>query len=378
MQEWMTIVDAKPIQRIARLTPLADVLAMIDARVAAVAPRMCDVAAGLGRTLAQDVVASARPEAAISLRDGWAVEAAQLADAGPYAPVAFASFPSQVDVGDPLPPGTDTVAPLDAIHIHGERAEAIAPVAPGDGVLAAGADAVAGVALRRAGERVRSIDATVFAAAGVREVTMREPRIRVACGSTTRTAVIDAATAALARAIESAGGKSVDRAQTILENALNDINADAIIAVGGTGSGRHDGSVRALARLGRVEAHGIAVSPGETAAFGFVGARPVLLVPGRIDAALTIWLLIGRPLIAKLAGRSVEDTSAAHALTRKATSNLGLTELVPVRRSRDGVEPLASGYLPLTSLAHGDGWIVIPADSEGYPAGTAVTVRPWP
>ena len=60
------------------------------------------------------------------------------------------------------------------------------------------------------------------------------------------------------------------------------------------------------------------------------------------------------------------------------TSNLGLTELVPVRRSGDGVEPLASGYLPLTSLAHADGWIVIPPDSEGYAPGTPVAVRPWP
>jgi molybdopterin biosynthesis enzyme len=40
--------------------------------------------------------------------------------------------------------------------------------------------------------------------------------------------------------------------------------------------------VKTLARLGQVEAHGIAVSPGETAAFGFAGARPVLLIPGRL------------------------------------------------------------------------------------------------
>ena len=110
-------------------------------------------------------------------------------------------------------------------------------------------------------------------------------------------------------------------------------------------------AVRTLAQLGRVEAHGIAVSPGETAAFGFVGKRPVLLIPGRLDAALAVWLLIGRHLIAKLAGGSVEDTPAMLPLKRKVTSTIGLTELVPVRCARTAMaEPLASGYLSFKAL----------------------------
>jgi molybdopterin biosynthesis enzyme len=282
-------------------------------------------------------------------------------------------------VGDPLPAGTDAVAPLDAVTVRGDRAEVVAPVASGDGVLAAGADCVAGVVLRRKGERVRSIDVAVFAAAGISAVTIREPRLRIACGSATRSALIDAAIAALTRAVDGAGGKVRAGAQVSpLEQALNDENADAVIVIGGTGSGRNDRSVHALARLGRVEAHGMAIAPGETAAFGFIGKRPVLVVPGRIDAALTVWLLLGRPLLARLAGTSEKEIAEIVPLTRKVTSNLGLTELIPVRRNGDGVEPLASGYLPLTALAHADGWIVIPPDSEGYAQGTSLAVRPWP
>jgi molybdopterin biosynthesis enzyme len=55
-----------------------------------------------------------------------------------------------------------------------------------------------------------------------------------------------------------------------------------------------------------------------------------------------------------------------------------MTELVPVRCSTGVAEPLGSGYLSLTALARSDGWIVVPADSEGFPAGTQVAVRPWP
>jgi molybdopterin biosynthesis enzyme len=365
-------------QRIVRLTSLGDVLAVIDAGVAAVAPRAVAVEPALGRTLAEDVVASGRPATAIALRDGWAVEAAALVDAGLYAPVTFPALPPQVGVGDPLPPGANAVAPIDGITMRGRIAQADAPVAPGDGVLAAGADALPGEPLRHKGERVRSIDLAVFAAAGISQIVVRDPRIRIACGSAAHSDVIDAAIAMLMRSVESAGGKVLERAQMTLESALNDTAADAVVAVGGTGSGRHDGSVCTLARLGRIEMHGIAIAPGETSAFGFVADRPVLLAPGRIDAALAAWLLIGQPLLARLAATSEPDLGATLPLVRKVASRLGLTELVPVRWHDDGVEPLASGYLPLTALSKSDGWITVPADSEGYPAGTSVAVRPWP
>jgi len=65
-------------------------------------------------------------------------------------------------------------------------------------------------------------------------------------------------------------------------------------------------------------------------------------------------------------------------LIGKVASTVGLTELVLVRRAADGVEPLASKYPPLATLAHADGWIVIPAASEGFPPGARVAVRPLP
>ncbi len=76
-------------QRISRLTPLSAVLALIDTRVGAVAPQKSAVEAALGLTLAEDVVAAKRPSRPIALRDGFAVEAATVADAGPYVPVAL-------------------------------------------------------------------------------------------------------------------------------------------------------------------------------------------------------------------------------------------------------------------------------------------------
>jgi molybdopterin molybdotransferase len=365
------------IQRISRLVPLRAILDLIESRVSPVKARKCATAAAVGLTLAQDLVTAARPTNSIALADGFAVEAAAIADAGPYAPALLAALPQWIEAGAAMPGGTDAVAPLDAITQHGARVEAVAPVVAGQGVLPAGGDAAAQTLLRRAGERLRSVDCAVAAAVGFAELSVREPRIWIARGRAAPTPPIDAGLAMLTRCVGQAGG-AIHGESTSLHDALARDEADAVIALGGTGGGRDDESVRTLARLGRVEAHGIAVSPGETAAFGFAGERPVLLIPGRLDAAFALWLLVGRHLVAKLAAGSVVDAPTVMPLKRKVTSTIGMTELVPVACDGDVAEPLGSGYLSFAALTRSDGWIVVAADSEGFPAGAEVAVRPWP
>jgi molybdopterin biosynthesis enzyme len=104
----------------------------------------------------------------------------------------------------------------------------------------------------------------------------------------------------------------------------------------------------------------------------------VLLIPGRLDAAFALWLLVGRYLVAKLAGGKVEDMPALVPLKRKVSSSISLVELIPVSCAGGVAEPLASGYLSLESLSRSDGWITVPAESEGFAAGTPVAVTPWP
>ena len=364
-------------QRIGRLTALSVVLSLIETRVGAAAQTKTPLTGARGFTLAEDVIGSARPPHAMALRDGFPVDSALVADAGSYMPIPLPLTTRRIDVGEPLPAGTDAVLPLDAVALRDHRAEAIAPAVAGEGVLAAAADVVEQAPLRRAGERVRAIDLAVMRAAGIGDVSLRLPKIHVVWGGDARSEPIEAALATIVRLAAEAGGVVTGNADP-LEPALGDSETDAVIAVGGTGSGRRDAVVQTLARLGRVEVHGIAISPGETAAFGLIATRPVLLVPGRLDAALAVWLLIGRHVVAKLAGGRVEDWSTTLPLKRKVTSTIGLVELVPVSCAGGMAEPLASGYLSLTSLAESDGWIVVPADSEGFAEGTPVAVRPWP
>jgi molybdopterin biosynthesis enzyme len=363
-------------QRIARLTPLADVLARLDALVKPAAPREVETVAAAGRLLSGDVNAGLHPRGPLALRDGWAVRAELTTDASSYAPAPLAAA-TLIDAGEPMPAGTDAVAPLDVVMERVGRAEIIAPVAAGDGVLSAGADADRQTMFTRGGRRLTPIQAAALAAAGVTRVAVCEPRVRLVRARAAGDAVIDAVVGLIAGEIAAAGGRVPDDAAE-LEAALADDAADAVVAIGGTGSGRHDAAVRTLARVGRLEVHGIALAPGETAAFGFIGPRPVLLLPGRLDAALAVWLVIGRHLLARLSGVADERPATKASLARKVASTLGLAEVVPVRLRDGAADPIASGYLPLSVLAQADGWLLVPANSEGYPPGAEVMIRPWP
>ncbi|ARP98769.1 molybdopterin-binding protein [Pseudorhodoplanes sinuspersici] len=367
--------DIAATQRIARLAPLADVLALLS-RIAPVAAREVPVAQALGHVLATDAIAAkAQPATALAARDGWAVDADATRDAGPYAPMMLPPSTRRIDAFAPMPPGTDAVAPIDAVTVIGGLMQIVAPVGPGEGVMPPGGDAEGGAVLRKAGKPLRAIDIASFAALGLMQVSIRKPRIRIVLARRDD-AILQSIGDFFTSAARSAGA-DVTLADD-LDAGLRDTGIDALIGVGGTGSGCNDRAITALSHAGTLACHGIGISPGETAAFGHVEKRPVLLVPGRIDSALACWLTLVQPLIVKLSGCVTNEFVFSAKLSRKITSTIGLAEVVPVRRDGDTITPLASGMLPLQMLLQADGWVLVPADSEGYPAGTIVPVRPLP
>ena len=236
-------------QRITRLTPLDDVLASIKA-IAPVAPRAVDLSRALYRALAEDVAATVgQPAGPRALRDGYAVRADDIADAGSYAPVPLTVAPVRVDVGEALPPGADAVVPLDAVVSRGGRFEVVAPATSGDGVLPGGADLHAGDFIARAGWRLNDFNLAMLAMAGSKQVLVREPRIRLVKARTDADVVLDAVGDLLVRA-SNARGCAVRRSAGDLAGALVDAADDVVIAIGGTGSGRNDTSVQ-IARQAR-------------------------------------------------------------------------------------------------------------------------------
>jgi len=102
------------------------------------------------------------------------------------------------------------------------------------------------------------------------------------------------------------------------------------------------------------------VSPGETAAFGMANSRPVLLIRAAYDAAVAVWVLIGRAMLARLwaapGRRCAQDT-----LTGKVASTVALTELVLVASGADASTAGPRNTCRWRTACSRRGWIVIPA-----------------
>jgi hypothetical protein len=83
------------------------------------------------------------------------------------------------------------------------------------------------------------------------------------------------------------------------------------------------------------------------------------------------------PLVRRLGGRSIgwPYRRVSLPLARKLTSVVGRVDYTRVRIRSGQVEPLStSGASILSSVSRADGFVVIPTDREGYPAGAQVVV----
>lgn len=359
------------------LLPLAAALERLLSAAHPVRPQRATLAAALGAFAVHDVVApSDIPPRPLALRDGWAVPFAAVSGASPNSPVPLPERLPWVEAGAEMPGGTDAVLPPDAI----EGREATAEAAAGEGVAGAGTELRAQDIIAGAGGRLGPRHLLALAYAGVREIDIRRPRIALLATGLERER--DALAPALAALIAEFGCEPVrveppldglDGTATAIAMAAE--GTDAVFVLGGTGFGRTDHSASALSQAGTLEAHGIGLRPGETAGFGQVAGKPVLLLPGRPDGALAAFITLGRPLLTRLAG-CIASTGDELPLRRKISSGIGVSEVVFVRRGASGLEPLGAAGIPLRRLLQAEGVVLVPPEREGYPAGTEVEMMP--
>lgn len=355
----------------AALMPLAEARERLLSLAGPVRPETVRLADALGLVGAVPVSAPGdRPTRSTALRDGYAVDAAAIGGASPYAPVRLPRPPAWVEAGDALPSGADAVLPPEGL----EGPDAVADLAAREGVRMPGEDFLEGDALLGPGERIAPMHLLTLAACGQDAVAVRRPRIAIlVTGRPEPDSLSLFLSALIARQAGAAEIVAVPDAPEAIADALRGFATDAVLLLGGTGFGRTDRSAAGLSAAGRLLAHGIALRPGETAGIGEVGGRPVLLLPGRPEAALAVFLVLGRPLLAALSGAAPSPATRA-IVVKKIASGIGLSEIVYLRRSAGGVEPLGGADLPLRRLAEAEAALLVPPDREGYPEGTEVEV----
>lgn len=367
------------------------------------APITVPVEKAVGRVTAAPVWARrSSPAFDSAAMDGIAVRAADLVTATETAPVllAPAAF-AVVDTGDPLPAGYDAVVMREHVHHTADgAAELRAAVPPYQHVRSIGEDISATELLLPAGHRLRPVDVAAAAAAGVTELTVRQPPVVVVVptgdeikplGSELGPGdILDTNSLMLAEQARELGCEArtvpvVPDDPELISAALRAAatEADLVVLVAGSSAGRDDFTARVVASAGTLAVHGVAVKPGHPVVLGVVegagAGTPVLGAPGYpVSAALT-FEIFATPLLAALEGAAPRERPAVHArLARKLASTLGSDDWVRVRLGRVGGEivatPLPRGAGVLTSLVRADGLLVVPAGVEGHHAGDRVRV----
>ena len=357
----------------ASLTPLDAALAGLLRDLAIVPPIELPLVEALGCIAAEMPVLPAVPPHDIAAADGWALRARDLVGASSYTPLPLPKAPFWVEAGDVMPAGCDCVVDSDAIELSGSMVQVLAEAIPGQGIRRIGGDIAAGN-LAAARRRIGALDLLLARAAGLQSVRVRRPRLCVvdipsASGQrTTAELIAESARDAGAEIIfAESGGREV----ASVAAALVTENCDLLVAIGGSGVGRSDASVAALAQRGDVIAHGIALQPGRTSAIGRIGKIPVIILPGAPDQALAAWWTLALPALDRLSGR-LPRTRLTLPLARKVASLVGIAEIVLLERKDSAWVPLAVGEMPLATIARADGWLAILGGSEGHAAGTPV------
>ena len=401
-----------------KMRPIRDTISIEDARrflIDAAAPidrvERISIDHADGRVIASSVVSRIDvPPFDRAAMDGYAVIAQDTFGAGRDNPKIIRSVDTiytgaassrriapgecvEIATGAPLPDGADAVVMVEETErADGAAVRVFTPVYPGQHVGKRAGDVSAGQSVLAGGAVLNASRIGVLAAIGTLEIDVYA-RPRVAILSTGNEIVdpgqplapgqiYDINRFTLSTIIHAHGG-TVGAAATV-PDTLADLrraiasaaSADLIIFSGGSSVGERDLIVDVLQEAGEVIFHGIAVKPGKPTILGKVGGKPVVGMPGNPTSCLSNAHVLLIPMLRKMA-RLPEyfPRTVTAALSLRIVSTTGRHQIYTVRVADGTAIPAFKGSSDITSMAHADGYIEIPAQTDIVEAGETVEVK---
>ncbi len=369
----------------------------------------------LGRITAEAIIAKiSSPFYHSSAMDGYAVRFVDTFGASETSPKRLRTEEQAVyvDTGDPMPDGFNAVIMIEDVNIVRAKSkeqsaksekdesgyiEIISPATPWQNVRVIGEDIVATELILPENHRIRPVDTGAMLAAGYTEVAVRrKPKVVVIPTGTEivepgtelkKGDIIEFNSRILGGLVSEWGGNAVrfrivpDRFDEIKKAILDALGmGDMVVVNAGASAGSEDFTARAVRELGDVLLHGVNIKPGKPVILGWVRGKPVLGIPGYPVSAFITFHLFAKPLIYKWQGLEVEKPEMIRAkISRQVASALGQEEFLRVKIGKVGnnliATPISRGAGVLMSLVRADGFVRIPAMSEGIGSGTEVDVE---
>lgn len=392
------------------LLPLDEALTMcLDLATPIERRETIPLAEALRRVVAEDVRAPLDvPAADRAAMDGYAVAARDTSRAGKSSPVSLAvrenvhagQVPAkrvtegactQIATGAVVPAGADAVVMVEDTERAKDAVRVFRPVRPRENVSLRGSDLRKGATVLRDGEVLTPAKLGALAAIG-RDAVAVYARPRVALlvtgdevvapgGALGPGQVYDINSSTMAAAVRESGAEPVfrgrvpDRMEALHDALAAAVAEDLVVFSGGSSVGEKDHILDVLQSMGEILFHGIAVKPGRPTILGRVEGTPVLGMPGNPTSCLSNCYILLAPMLRKIArlppseGRVVEVP-----LAQRIASPIGRVEVHTVRLVDGVAVPAFKESGAITSMAHADGYITIPADVAALEAGARVRV----
>ncbi|MDK2974253.1 MAG: molybdopterin molybdotransferase [Methanofollis sp.] len=368
----------------------------------------------VGRALAGPILSAEDiPGFDRSIKDGYAVVAADTATATESVPVALRCVGriamgrgkpgsilqgscAYIPTGAQLPAGADAVVMAEYCEEIGEDVLVKKPVAPGENMLTRDEDYAAGDAIFAPGRVLSPQDIGVLAALGVTRVAVRKKPVIGIISTGIEIVPVESnpgigevrdvntylceTFAGQEGAVPKKYGTVKDDAQALtalLDRAVAD-GCDAVFISGGSSKDERDVTAQAVAAVGEVLIHGIALAPGKPTIIGRAGRTAIIGIPGHPAATYVGLTVLGRELIHAMLGvTSFREKKALARLTENVHSEKGREEYLRVRLEDGRAVPLFGKSGLLNTIVQSDGLVCIPAGQEGYEAGDTVEVALW-
>ncbi len=402
----------KTMRPIRETVPIDEALALLMQNAAPIQRvERIAIADAMDRVLAEDVASTVDvPPFDRAAMDGYAVIAEDTFGAGRYEPkvlrcvetVYTGDMPSralvrgecvEIATGAPMPQGATAVVIVEETEKTSDDAvRMFTPVYPGQHVGRRGADITAGQTIVRAGTVINPGRIGALAAAGTLEIDVfAKPRVAIV---STGNEIVDPGLPlkpgqiydinrfTLSSITNAHGGIAMNRgtAPDTLADLVAAIesmrDADMIVFSGGSSVGVRDLILDALQQAGEVVFHGVAVKPGKPTAFGRIGTTPVLGMPGYPTSCLSNGYILLVPLLRRIARLpEYRPHTVRVPLARRIVSTTGRHQFYTVRVEGGAAVPAFKASGDITSMAHADGYIEIPAQTDIVEAGEIVDVK---
>ncbi len=369
-----------------------------------------------GRLLAEDVLSdSDMPPFDRVMMDGYAVRAEDIQTAPVELPVVgevaagdSGSEPLEpgtvraIMTGAPLPPGADSVVPVEWTQAVGggagknpERVRIERSLIAGKHVAQRAQDLGAGDAVAHAGTRVGPLGLSLLVSSGVSEVAVRA-RPRVALLTSGDELVPPGSPIARGQIRESNGpalasmfarcdaevvplGVARDTREDLAALVQRALDCDVVVLTGGSSVGRYDFSAEVVESFGaRGHFNRLSVKPGKPTLFYTLGRTLLFCLPGNPVAAMMTGRVLVCPALQALAGHAVQPwTPVSRPLARSVRRNAARDLLIPVHE--EGGAVVFDGWHgsgDLVSMQRADAFAYVPSGEGEAAAGSDVDVFP--